>query len=115
MIPILYYDWGKLNRKKFAEIDYILKKMTVNSIVNDQYKGKSFLLKPDRLWIQKPNIFEAFEVYHIASTRNHFYYWLNGYKGAYLDFCGIDPVKLKYNRLLIIDEKNRLIHFKHEI
>jgi hypothetical protein len=115
MIPILYYNWDKLSSKKFAEIDYTLKKMTTNSIVNDQYKGKSFLLRPDRLWIQNPNVFEAFEVYQVASTRNYFNYWLNGYNGAYLDFCGIDPMKLKYNRLVLIDEKNRLIHLKHEI
>ena len=115
MIPILYYDWGKLNKKKFIEIDYILKKMTVNSYTNNQYTGKSFLLKPDRLWHLNPNVFEAFEVYQIASTRNHFHYWLNGYTGAYLDFCGIDPEKLKYNRLIVIDEKNRLIQLKHEI
>jgi hypothetical protein len=115
MIPILFYNWDKLNKKSFAKIDYTIKKMIVSSIISEQYKGNSFLLYPDRLWKLNPNIFEAYEIYQMASTRNHFNYWLNGYKGIYLDFCGIDPVKLKYNRLLIIDEKNRLIHLKHEI
>lgn len=115
MIPILFFDWDVLSKKKFIEIDRIIRKMSVNPHLYDNYKGKSFLLEPHRLWQLNPNIFEAVELYQIASTRNHFYYWLNGYKGAYLDFCGIDPLKLKYNRLLQIDEKNRLIYLKHEI
>ena len=114
MIPVLFYDWDKLKNKRFDNITTILKKAVVNSVVSEYYKGKSFILKPERLWSLSSNIFELYEVYQIASTRNYFYYWFNGYNGAYLDFCGIDLSKLKYNRLITIDEKNRLIYLKHE-
>lgn len=115
MIPILFFNWDKVSRKNFVEIDKTLKELYTKPHFYQDYKGNSFLLQPGKLWIQKPNLFEVVELYQIAATRNHFNYWLNGYKGAYLDFCGIDPQKLKYNRLLEIDEKNRLIYLKHEI
>jgi hypothetical protein len=114
MCPIIFFNWNKFSGKRFAEIYNIFKSYTSNSELRRKYDGKSFLLKPDRLWNLNPNTFELFEVLQVASTRNHFYYTLNGYRASYLDFCGIDPNKLKYNRLLTIDENKRLIYLKHE-
>jgi hypothetical protein len=114
MSQTIFFNWTKLYTLKIQEIIKTFKRIPHNSVLAKEYDGNSFILNIDRLWAYKPSVFEALEVIQVASTRNHFNYWLNGYRGAYLDFCGITPDKLKYNRLITINEKDRLVYLKHE-
>lgn len=114
MYPIIFFNWDKLSKHNFADISKIIHNYQNNSELRKKYDGKSFLLNLNNLLELKPNIFELYDVLQVASTRNYFHYWFNGYSGAYLDFCGIEYNRLKYNRLLRIDEKKRLIYITHE-
>ncbi len=113
---ILFYNWDRitLSSASSSHILSIIENLTVTkNPLNKKYSGRSFLLNPKML-LKLATIDERIQVLQIASTRNYFDYWFNGYKGAYLDFCGVSEAKLKLNRLINIDYKNRLIHIKHE-
>lgn len=114
MCPIVFFNWNKLCSEKFNNIISIVRKLPTNSLLREKYDGNSFLLKPHILWERKPTLHEAIEVLQIASTRNHFNYWLSGFKGAYLDFCGVQKEKLIHNRFVTINDKDRLIYIKTE-
>jgi len=114
----LFYNWNaiKADSKSNKDILDIIKNLVLTTNpINRKWSGKSFLLKPATL-LNSNNITtdEIIQVLQIAATRNYFDYWFNGYLGAYLDFCGISEAKLKLNRFITIDNKNRLIHLVHE-
>lgn len=114
---ILFYNWNQIlkNSKSNSEILSIIENLTKSkNTINKKYDGNSFLLKPLTLLSIKASTDEKVEVLQVASIRNHFDYWFSGYTGILMDFCGITEIKLKLNRLIKIDYKNRLIYLIHE-
>ena len=99
--------------KTNKDIIKVVEKLAVG--IAPQFVGKSFLLKPKTfLALSNITIDEKIEVLKLASQRNHFNYWFNGFRATYLDFCGVREPILKLNRLLRLDAKQRLIYFIHE-
>lgn len=113
----LFYNWNQIlkDKKYNSEILAVIENLTkTKNVLNKKYAGNSFLLRPQTLLSLKASVDEKIEALQIASTRNYFDYWFHAYKGAFLDFCGISEAKLKLNKLIKIDYKNRLIHLIHE-
>jgi hypothetical protein len=113
---IVFYNWEKFGSLPFSKISKVLKSFPDNSVLREEYKGKSFLLRPEKVWLYNPTELEVAQMLQVASTRNHFNYWFNGFKGAYLDFsCSLQQrSSLERNNLLRIDETNRFIYLRHE-
>lgn len=111
----LFYNWNAIieSAKTNRHILNIISRLTVESL--PKYSGKSFLLKPKTfLALRQFTDDEKIEVLKLASQRNHFNYWFNGFRATYLDFCGVSIAVLRLNRLLRLDDKQRLIYFIHE-
>lgn len=114
-ITPLFYNWNKIvqNTKTNKDILRIISRLAAG--VSPEYAGKSFLLKPKTfLALTQYSDDERIEVLKLASQRNHFNYWFNGFRATYLDFCGVSEYILKLNRLLRLDAKQRLIYYIHE-
>lgn len=114
---ILFYNWNLLKGelKSQSKILDLLRMTTFTGFPARKWIGHSFILKPKILFSLKYiTDDETMQILQIASTRNHFDYWFNGYKGIYLDFCGVSETILKLNRFITIDRQNRLIHLLHE-
>jgi hypothetical protein len=112
---ILFYNWKAIitDYRTNAEILKTINRLTVDS--SSKYRGKSFLLKPKTfLALNTVTSDEKIEALKLASQRNHFNYWFNGFRATYMDFCGVSLAVLKLNRLLRLDAKQRLIYFIHE-
>jgi hypothetical protein len=111
----LFYNWKLIvnSYRTNKEILKVIKNLTVG--IAPQFSGKSFLLKPKTfLALNTVTDDEKVEALKLASQRNHFNYWFNGFRATYMDFCGVSEPVLKLNRLLRLDAKQRLIYYIHE-
>lgn len=113
---VLFFNWNKLSKQPVNKIAKLFKAFSTNSVLLDEYKGKSFVLYPEKVWLFNPTDYEVAQMLQVASTRNWFNYWFNGFTGAYLDFSCSQQQRssLAYNRLLRIDETSRFIYLIHE-
>lgn len=112
---IVFYDWEKIvsdSKSNLIALKIIEDLSKTKNQFNKKYSGKSFLLKPQTLFDLPATLEEKAQVAQIASVRNYFDYWFNGYKDILMDFCDISEAKLNLNRLIKID--NRLIKLRHE-
>lgn len=112
---ILFYNWKAIikDSRTNKQILKIIDRLTVEA--SPIYSGKSFLLKPKTfIALRTVTDDEKIEALKLASQRNHFNYWFNGFRATYMDFCGVSQAVLRLNRLLRLDAKQRLIYYIHE-